>query len=189
VHLFSCFDRSKLKGFSIDRLWNHSILTGMIAKKIMQMDDAETAAVDDAYIAGMLHDVGKLMLAANLPEQFQRALTLATGRGIAIVEAEREVFGATHAGVGAYLLGLWGLPAGIVEAVALHHSPSQSSTRSFGPLAVVHVANTLEHEINPAGGEGPPTELDAAFHQSAGLTGRIEAWRAAALKLARSKDD
>jgi HD-like signal output (HDOD) protein len=190
VHLFSCFDRSRLKGFSLDRLWNHSILTGTIARKIMQLEDAETAAADDAYIAGMLHDVGKLMLAANLPEPFQRALTLAAERGVPAIEAEREVFGATHAGVGAYLLGLWGLPAGIVEAVALHHSPGQSAVRGPGPLAVVHVANVLEHELNPPGsGEGRPPELEAAFLQSAGLAGRIDAWRAVALKLARGKGD
>ena len=74
---------------------------------------------------GLLHDAGRLVLAANLPESFERVCQLAAEKGLSHWEAEREEFGTTHAEVGAYLFGLWGLPESIVEAVAYHHSPSR----------------------------------------------------------------
>ena len=71
--------------------------------------------------------MGKLMLADSLPNEFARALALAEAERIPLPDAEMAVFGATHAGLAAYLLGLWGLPAAIVEAVAFHHTPEKAT--------------------------------------------------------------
>ena len=92
-------------------------------------------------------DIGKLMLANNLPEPFQRTLDLTQAKEIRFIEAEQEVFGANHAGVGAYLLGFWGLPTTIVEAVAFHHQPGRSEAATLSPLTAVHVANVFEHDV------------------------------------------
>ena len=183
AHIFSCFDRKHLQGFSITRLWDHAIKTGMLARKILELEHAAPADAEDAYIAGMLHDVGKLMLADSLPEPYQRALALAAERNIPSFEAELEVFGATHAGAAAYLLGLWGLPAPIVEAVAFHHTPGKSDLRALGPLTAVHVADFLEHEVGKAEHAGRPPELDAPYLAALGLQDRLEVWRAEAGKL------
>jgi HD-like signal output (HDOD) protein len=180
AHIFACFDQAKLKGFSVNQLWNHSLGTGSLARSIMQLEGAEAGDADDAYTAGMLHDVGKLLLANSLPEQFQRALTLAAERGIPLHEAEAEVFGATHAGAAAYLLGLWGLPASIVEAIAFHHQPNRSDMRLFGPLTAVHVANPLEQEFSKAKPCGRRSELDVEYLASIDLRNRLEEWRAEA---------
>lgn len=187
AHIFSCFDRTRLKGFTMDRLWDHAFKTGTIARKIMLMERSDPSDADAAYTAGMLHDSGKLMLANNLPKQFEQAVALATERHEPLYEAELEVFGATHAGAAAYLLGLWGLPAPIVEAVAFHHTPARSDLRSFGPLAAVHVANVLEQEFSKAEPCGKASELDGAYLAAIGVEDRLDAWRAEVAKLSQPK--
>jgi len=120
------------------------VTVGAFAKRIARAEGAEQKSADYALVAGLLHDVGKLVLAANLPEEYASALAFAAREGIGLPGAEYEVFGATHAEVGAYLLGLWGLPDPIVAATAFHHSPTRSQAKQFSPLTAVHVANALE---------------------------------------------
>jgi HD-like signal output (HDOD) protein len=183
AHIFACFERKKLKGFSVDRLWNHSLRTGAIARMIVQLQQGETATADDAYTAGLLHDLGKLMLADNLPEQFQKALRRSVEQKIPLHEAEFEVFGTTHAGVAAYLLGLWGLSSSIVEAVAFHHAPQNSAMETFGPLTAVHAANVLEHELSEPDPAKRLTGLDDEYLIATGVKNRLETWRAEAKQL------
>jgi len=183
AHIFSCFERTSPKGFSITQLWDHSVKSALIARMILQSEPAGSADANDAYTTGMLHDVGKLMLANSLPEQFQEALNLAVDRKIPLHEAEMEIFGATHAGVAAYLLGLWGLPAAIVEAVAFHHTPLSSDLRAVSPLAATHVASYLEHELSNAKPTYPSGGLDLPYLTAIGAENRLDTWRADAKKL------
>ena len=182
VHIFSRFEQTRLTGFPIDSLWGHVVRTAAIARRLMQLEGAEPAEAEEAYIAGMLHDIGKLMLANSLPREFQRAVVLAAARPCALHEAELEVLGATHAAVAAYLLGLWGLPATIVEAVAFHHTPASGHASGFGPLTAVHAANVLEHEFFDDGPGARKPDIDAAYLSRLGLQDRLEVWRAAAGK-------
>jgi HD-like signal output (HDOD) protein len=183
AHIFSCFERTNLKGFSIQRLWDHSMKCAFFARMILQLERGSVADPNDAYTSGMLHDVGKLMLANSMPEQFQQALNLAAQRKIPLHEAEQEIFGATHAGVAAYLLGLWGLPASIVEAVAFHHHPLSTDLRTISPLTATHVANALEHELSKTPADGPSSRLDMAYLAAVGARDRLDGWRAEAMKL------
>jgi HD-like signal output (HDOD) protein len=179
IHAFSCFEKSKLGGFSFERVWNHCLTVGMFAKKITQAESSDRAMVDEAFIAGLLHDVGKLMLAANMAEQYQEAMAVAEARKLSLTEAEQLVFGATHADVGAYLLGLWGLPVPIVEAVALHHRPVRQCENGFSPLAAVHAANVFEHEFAGDLPQTVPAGLNMSYIASIGLADHAEDWRAA----------
>lgn len=185
AHIFSCFNRTRLKGFPMDRLWDHAFKTGTFARRIMLLEQSDPAEAEAAYTAGMLHDSGKLMLANSLPKQFEQAVAIASERHLPLHEAELEVFGATHAGAAAYLLGLWGLPASIVEAVAFHHTPGRSDLRSFGPLAAVHVANVLEQEFAKAEPCGRASEIDREYLAAIGIEDRLEIWRAEVAKLAQ----
>jgi putative nucleotidyltransferase with HDIG domain len=187
AHIFSSFERTTLKGFSINGLWSHAMGTGMLAYMIMRLERAAGTDAEDAYVAGMLHDIGKLMLADSLPEPFQRALALGAERKISLHEAELEVFGTTHAGVAAYLLGLWGLPASIVEAVAFHHTPHKSDLRTFGPLTAVHVADVLDHELKAEPTERP-AKLDADYLAALGVQERLDTWHAEAEKLVSAQN-
>ena len=185
AHVFARFEQKPFRQFDATKLWDHLMATGQTARKIMQLEHAEDADAEDACTAGMLHDIGKLMLAENLPAEFQRALTLAGEKNIPLHEAELEIFGATHAGVAAYLLGLWGLPAPVVEAVAFHHAPEKSDLKKFSPLTAVHVANVLVAEAAPEmrPGAGP---LNLDYLVKIGMAGRLDAWRALATEPARA---
>ncbi len=181
VQIFSPLAQLRLKGFSLETLWAHNVRTAAIARRLMGLEGAEVGETDDAYTAGMLHDAGKLMLAHSLPRQFQEALDLAASQPCPLHEAEFQVFGATHAAVAAFLLGLWGLPATIVEAVAFHHSPAQGRAGGFGALTMVHAANVLEHEFFDDTPAALKPEMDATYLSALGLTDRVDIWRAAAV--------
>jgi HD-like signal output (HDOD) protein len=99
--------------------------------------------VDDVVLAGLLHDIGYWILAQECPKELAECVDLAASRGIELVDAEIEVIGASHASIGAYLLGIWGLPYPVVEAVAHHHAPSVVKQTEFDVLAATAVAHSL----------------------------------------------
>jgi HD-like signal output (HDOD) protein len=98
---------------------------------------------DEALLAGLLHNIGYWLLAHECPGRLANVIETAVAERIPLYEAEARVLGASHAQIGAYLLGLWGLPQSIVEAVAHHHAPHSVSQLKFEPLAALAVANAL----------------------------------------------
>jgi HD-like signal output (HDOD) protein len=95
-----------------------------------------------------------------------------------LFQAEKQIFGVSHAEVGAYLLGLWGLPEAIVQAIAFHHFPRGFVSKSFELCGIVHVAELMEHhEVHLPHGWDKLTGADEAYLESLGLTGRIQLWR------------
>ncbi|MFO1475131.1 MAG: response regulator [Verrucomicrobiota bacterium] len=182
AHIFSSYDRVTLGGYSTERLWSHALRTASIARLIVQLESGDPEDAEDAYVAGMLHDAGKLMLASCLPEEFERAASLAARKRISFPEAELEVYGTSHAAAAAYLLGLWGLPSSIVEAVAFHHEPSRSGRRVFGPLAAVHAADVLEQELSKGETHGLPVPLDTEYLAELNLQDHLRNWRAEAVR-------
>ncbi len=177
VHVFSCFDQARVGSFNLARVWNHSIATGQIAQKICKSERAGDTAMEEAYVAGMLHDVGKVMLVSGDPARYAQAIALARERCVPLVEAEREIFGVTHAEVGAYLLGLWGLPISIVEAIALHHAPSRTVMKTFSPLTAVHFASWMENQMSQPAIKTVHAEADTEYLARLGLEDRLETWR------------
>jgi len=103
-----------------------------------------------AYIAGLLCDVGQLVLITASPERLYLSQAEAAQRGVADHLAERATWGATHAEIGAYLLGLWGLPFQIVEAVANHHAPEKSQEDRGGLTQLVWLASCIVDAVEPA---------------------------------------
>ena len=134
-------------------LWRHSLLTGYVAVAVTTV--AHNTGVDPAiaYTAGLIHDIGKIVITHTLDEDTQAAMrALIERREVSLVEAERIVIGTDHAEVGACLLRKWGLPEVLVEAVANHHAPvSQPKPRLS---AIVHVADVIALEAGPAPGWG-----------------------------------
>jgi HD-like signal output (HDOD) protein/CheY-like chemotaxis protein len=99
-------------------------------------------------LAALLHDVGSLILATKMQDEFCSAVSLASERRCEQFEAEEELFGASHAEIGAYLLGLWGIPSEIVEAIAHHHHPTRITHIGFDSAAAVYVSDLLAHELD-----------------------------------------
>ncbi len=176
AQVYGSFAPGRLKNFSAEALWTHLMKCGALARTIMRRERMEFADTEDAFTAGILHDMGKLMLADSLPDEFGRALTLAANEKIPLIEAELDVFGATHAGLAAYLLGLWGLPAAIVEAVAFHHTPEKSGLKKCSALTAVHVASALFDETGTA-------PLNEAYLTEIGVADRVGDWRNTANEL------
>jgi HD-like signal output (HDOD) protein len=98
---------------------------------------------DDALLAGLLHDIGYWILATQCPGELSRAVDFAVEKAIPLHAAETEVIGASHAEMGAYLLGLWGLPYAVIEAVACHHAPEAVPQQEFDVLAALVAAHAL----------------------------------------------
>jgi HD-like signal output (HDOD) protein/ActR/RegA family two-component response regulator len=185
VQIFSQFDRSTPAGFSIADLWTHSMRSGVLAKTIAKSQGQERIAVEDAFMGGLLHDVGKLVLIANLSERYREAMALGAEPQRQLWEAEQEVFGTSHAQVGAYLMGLWGLPDRIVEAIAFHHCPTECLEQSFSTLTAVHVADALDHDLSAGGEQETTGHLNREYLASLHLTDRLSAWVAACEPIVR----
>jgi HD-like signal output (HDOD) protein/ActR/RegA family two-component response regulator len=143
IGIFRQLEPDDVPEFFYKSLRDHSLITGQIAKSIAAKENQEQITIDQAFSAGMLHDVGKLVLASVFSEEYGEIITL-TGEGDrSFCDCEIEFFGVTHAEVGAYLMGLWGLPVPILEAIAFHHAPKMCGGHNFSPLTAVHIADVM----------------------------------------------
>jgi putative nucleotidyltransferase with HDIG domain len=134
IHVFSLFaEDAELHGFSLAEMCKHSLMVGRLARDIActETDDKEVA--EEALVAGILHDIGKLIL-LKIPRQYNQVLDFIERTGCDLVEAEYTVMKTSHAELGAYLLGLWGISENIVESVAFHHNPSKLLENMFSML-------------------------------------------------------
>ncbi|HEX4343576.1 MAG TPA: response regulator [Verrucomicrobiae bacterium] len=172
LQVFSQFEKNSLPGFSLDALASHGWMTGVCARRIARMEHQENQMLDQCFLAGLLHDVGQLVLAGGLPDEYAVVLQTAHANKLPVWRAEQDHFGVTHAEVGAYLLGLWGLPNPIIESVARHHHPSLSATPGFSAVIAVHAADAFAHDDDAA-----EHELDSAYLTKLGFGERLELWR------------
>lgn len=119
---------------------HHAMVVATLASRFFEADRNQR---DDAFMAGMLHDVGKLVLWSESPDWETLIDELVADTGCERSEAEASILGADHAQVGAYLLGVWGLPNRVVNAVAFHHRPGRPTGEAIDLLGAVHVAECL----------------------------------------------
>jgi len=173
-HSFAYFEKIRGFRFDIESFCQHSTRVSHYSQNICKAQKAGAVIGDQAFTAGVLHDIGKLALAANYPEQYANAVKLIQTEKCSQVEAETATFGATHAELGACLLASWGLDHAIVEAVARHHKPGKNARKRFTALTAVHAANALDHNSSP---NAEPVNLDMAYLEEAGLTDKVEAWK------------
>jgi putative nucleotidyltransferase with HDIG domain len=143
--IFSQYEESACPCHSVEALWGHSSEVASLARKIAQQINPQKAFSEICYTAGLLHDVGKLVFAQGDTDAYCKCLDEAQKSHRLVCEIEHELFGVAHPEVGAYLLGLWGLPTSLVEAVSFHHYPMQASQTEISPLLVVHLAEYLAH--------------------------------------------
>jgi HD-like signal output (HDOD) protein len=168
--VFTAMEVSPVKGFSIEALQRRSLRCARLAKRFR----AGTPEAEAAFTAGLMHDIGKIVLALGMPERTREVLeeVRRTGRPWHVIEG--ELFGVTHAAVGAFLLGAWGLPYDVVEAVAYHHAPAGVEGDGVGVLAAVHVAAAL---VASRDGPSDADGIDRAFLEANGLAGDLDAWK------------
>jgi putative nucleotidyltransferase with HDIG domain len=146
--------------FDISRFWQHSIGCGSAARMLARRLNYHLTG--EAFVAGLLHDIGKIIMRQYMAAEFADIIGKVSGGGMDLDEAEMEVVGATHAQVGAWLAEKWNLPRFIVDAIAFHHAPGEAREDPV-LVGIVAVANHLCH-LNQIGGSGRliPKKPDAA---------------------------
>lgn len=171
--IFSSFKLDSSTQKEASHIYEHSLRVGGFVRELTKYEKLEAHAVEDAIVAGLLHDIGRLVLAWKSPYQYKKVTSL-VGRGAASCQAEMDVFGATHAEVGAYLLGLWGLPETIVEVIAFHHTPYKSGATTFTSITATHVANAFDHASH---GSKIEDFLDTDHMSAIGMEERVPCWK------------
>ncbi len=177
----------QVSGLSIPALQEHALHVAAISKYI-----APKGKQEDAFTAGMLHDIGLLILAVGLPRQLEDAMSRAHHEERPLYLVEYELFGTSHAEIGAYLLGLWGLPYPVVEAVAHHHWPQRVPQQEYDLLAAVHTAHLLTRETIPnchiCSVNGPVSD-NQDYWQNLKVEKELETWREFARQQAETQED
>jgi HD-like signal output (HDOD) protein len=205
AHVFGASDAPPIEGFSMDSLREEAVLTATLARQLVR----EPKNSDAAFAAGIMHDVGQLVLARDPSKRYGEVLSAARETCQPLHVIEKEALGTTHGVVGAYLLGVWGLPFVLAETVAFHDVPSEINEGNTDVLAAVHLADALIQELAPgrdstATGSvlrsgatlhartpplaatpwrdsgAPPSGLDVPFLERVGLMADLPKWRAKA---------
>jgi putative nucleotidyltransferase with HDIG domain len=169
--LFQSSGPSAPGGLNLEGLWQHSLQTAVAARAIALVEKFPAVRVEEAFLAGMLHDVGRVVYATRSPPK--------TGESASSNEDTVEQIAQHHAEVGAYLLGLWGFPSHIVAAVALHHTPSRRADIGFDLTVLIHIADRLAH-AQDARSVGPlELGIEPGLLESLGLLNHLPQWSAA----------
>ncbi len=171
-HVFSECENSEIAPY-LPALWDHSVAVASLAQRIATSEKANKTLAEESFTAGLLHDVGKVVLLAEMLGEYKEILGANPG---SIQALELERWGCTHAQVGAYLVSIWGLPVPLVHTVAFHHNPLDTGENQFTSLTAVHAADAIEslHDPSPLNHD---IELDMSYLDRLGLREKEPIWR------------
>jgi HD-like signal output (HDOD) protein len=177
VHIFSQLEGKPRLGDSWTALWEHSLQVGSLAQQIAAAEKCPKLVVDECFTAGLLHDVGKAVLLAEMPKAYCAILDrIAATPGMTPRAVEHEDLGCTHADVGAYLMGIWGLPSPLLQAVAFHDHPADSLESRFCTLVAVHSADAIASAADSSR-LSQDIQLDESYLAQLGLQEKLSQWR------------
>ncbi|MFN0241879.1 MAG: HDOD domain-containing protein [Planctomycetota bacterium] len=176
LQTFAQFDETRMKDLSINDTWGHSLQVAKFTRHILESELFDEQQLEYGFLAGILHDIGKLVLALNRPDRYLATRMLAERSHEDRAELERRLFGAHHGALGAYLLHSWGLPNSVVEAVAFHHAPAQYPEANFAVMTAVHIADCLARVDLKRAEFAPIPGLDRAYLSDLGYGHRLTRW-------------
>ena len=183
IKVFSQLKSEEIKCLNFDALWDHSFVVGAFARKIAEMEKMQKEMIEDSCMGGLLHDLGKLILAHKFTHQYSHTVEFAQDENIELINLEKDVIGASHDQVGAYVMGLWGMLDPLVEPIAFHHHPREHKGEGFTTVTAVHVANALEIKLSNRRTIGPPPQVDMEYLKGLGLESRLPLWEEACMKI------
>jgi putative nucleotidyltransferase with HDIG domain len=170
--VFGGAPRASTARLALEALHTTALLTASLTRKLI----GERKNADLGFAAALLHDIGEAILAIGLPETYVELCRTARAACEPLIVAERREFGATHAEIGACLLGMWGLPTEIVEIVAHHHDPAAAPPTLHATLAALHVADALVAPLEASYDH----MIDPALLEALGCAGQLDNWRSIA---------
>lgn len=174
---------------SFEDLWEHSILVAQCSKKIALETSDDMEFVNNCFIAGMLHDIGRLLLVSKMSGTYLSLIETATNNNLQLIVEEMQQYSATHGDIGSYLVGLWGFTGDIVEAVAFHNDLGAYPSDSFTAALVVHLADFFYYEHSPGKTLGMPPVLDQNYIERLGYTDQISYWSSLCQSIIESSRD
>ncbi len=145
LSVIKMFHNSEVLGYDPQSFWKHSFGTAILARKLASLTRYQ-GEIEECFVAGLLHDMGRLVLEQYLHADFIKALTLTQGHDSALLVREMEVFGFSHADTGAWLGRAWNIPRQFTIAMEFHHSPEslvESTPAEKKMLHLVTAANEL----------------------------------------------
>lgn len=143
--LVNVFNDPEVDSFSMQEFWQHSIKTAVIARQLASQHE-DVSEADAIFIAGLLHDIGRLILASRLPVLFEQIERQKRKKGL--MAAEQEILGFDHAELGAALMTRWGLPELLVTCARHHHDGDYAQSYATANR-LIYLANQLSHNIPP----------------------------------------
>ena len=140
---FNEIKNSYIPGLNI--LWKHSLMSAVLAKMLAK--EVSYSNHDEAYLAGLFHDIGKLVLWVNFPKEYTEALQATRSNPALLLDSEKRI-GASHDETGAWLINSWALQSFISDAVLYHHEPKHRILDALPLVKIVYVANILSSGID-----------------------------------------
>ncbi len=146
--------KGQKQGFDVEAFWKHSLQTAGLARQLAL--EKGQAYIEEAFIGGLLHDMGRMVLSQKLPAEFEKVMTAASKTGVRLRQAEQVILGTTHSEVGAWLAQKWNLPAPLIDVIQFHHAPQNAPTREAPNgresadhlVELVHICDELSDHIS-----------------------------------------
>lgn len=177
VGLYRGFEGPASQAANLKRLCHRSQQIGVTAALIAEFEHLPREICQAVPSIGMLSHIGTLILYTNKPDEMEAVTKRVEQEGISIIEAETEQFGAAHPEIGAYLLGLWGFAAPIIQAVAYHHRPMDLPHREMSALTTIYIAQHLARELGEHdNGKTVESHIDMEYLSALGKDHKLEEW-------------
>ena len=160
---------------NLPQIWNHCWETAALAQFFCREKSLPRATGEAAFLSGLLHETGRLVLVDNFPEKYQAACDAARAAKSSLGPRLREIFGTTASDVGAYLLDLWGMPSAVVAAISFLERPEEEHPKSFSLTSALYIADQLASR-RFAPDPFPPTEWSRLYVRSVGGPEELAAW-------------
>jgi putative nucleotidyltransferase with HDIG domain len=176
INVFSQFEQHSSAAMHLPALWDHSVAVAALAQKVALLETSNKALSEESFTAGLLHDVGKIVLLAEMPKEYEKVLYPLPADDRRFQKRELDFVGCSHQLVGAYLMSIWGLPMPIIQAVRFHHGPSEVTHSGFTALTAVHWSDAMISALDtsPLNHDG---ELEAVYFASLGLSEHVTTWK------------
>lgn len=146
--------KGQKQGFDVEAFWKHSLQTAGLARQLAL--EKGQAYIEEAFIGGLLHDMGRMVLSQKLPAEFEKVLAASAKTGVRLRQAEQVILGTTHSEVGAWLAQKWNLPAPLIDVIQFHHAPQNAPAREAPNgresadhlVELVHICDELSDHIS-----------------------------------------